>query len=127
MLSTVFKMSDSDEDEIIINFEQQTEYFTKDDGNSAIRVKDRFELDHEPACVFKAGKSSKRIEFGHLEAGKTYKIASEEKIPNQKQHLQNALMMSMAVYEENSPTGYLERCSKYHTIKTVCAISINKE
>eukprot|EP00092_Neocalanus_flemingeri_P008198 GFUD01008839.1.p1 GENE.GFUD01008839.1~~GFUD01008839.1.p1 ORF type:complete len:1020 (+),score=178.99 GFUD01008839.1:195-3254(+) len=118
-------MSDSEEeDEIYIQLEEQIKSFTKDEANSALTVKDRFDLGHEPACVFKKS-GGKRVEFGHLQAGKTYTIESGEKIPNQKQHVQNAAMISMATYKENGQTRYLENSSTYHTLKTVCAISVN--
>ena len=81
-------MSESDdEDEIYIQYEDEEKSLSKDDANSALRVKAEFYLDHEPACVYKPGKKEKRVEFGSLEPGKKYVIKGVEKMPNQKEHL----------------------------------------
>ena len=118
--------SESDEDiEVFIEKSGVKETFSLADSNDALKVKRRFNLDHEPACVF-FGKKNRRVNFGSLEAHKTYKLEDEDKFPNQRLHSQNACILSNAVYKDN-PMEYLSASSTTHTIHTVCAISENSD
>jgi hypothetical protein len=119
-------MSDSDdEDAVFILRGEHRETFSKEDANNAIKVKGRFGLDHEPACVFKVSKKKIRVNFGNLQSEKTYKLEDEEQIPNQKLHTQNAAIMSVAAYkaQKEYPSDYLSDTSSSHTIKAVVAVS----
>ena len=112
-------MSD-DEEDVYIQRGEEEETFSHVDANSAKKVQERFCLSHEPACVFT--KAKKRVNFGKLKVGMTYKLEEEEKISNTKEHTQNAMILSNAVYKED-PAAYLSSSSNNHTIHTVAAIS----
>ena len=114
-------MSD-DEAEVYILQGKEEETFSLPDANCAKKVQERFGLPHEPACVFTKGKAKKRVNFGKLKHGMTYKLEEEEKIPDTKDHTQNAMILSNAIYK-NDPTTYLSSSSNNHTIHTVAAIS----
>ena len=45
-------------------------------------------------------KTGKRVDFGRLKGGFTYKLEEGKTIPDQDRHSQNALMMANAVYQE---------------------------
>jgi len=110
-----------DDDDITIEFNDQKEYFNHKEANDANAVRIRFELDHEPACVFE-GKKKKRVEFGSLEADRTYMIEVSERIPNLNSHIQNTLALSLAAYEDDQ-TKYLTESSTYHTVEKVVAVT----
>ena len=112
-------MSD-DEEEVYIQQEKEEETFSLADANCAKKVQERFGLPHEPACVFT--KAKKRVNFGKLKGGMTYKLEEEEKIPDTKDHTQNAMILSNAIYKDD-PAAYLSSSSNNHTIHTVAAIS----
>ena len=99
---------------------EEEETFSHADANDAKKVQEKFCLPHEPACVFTKGK--KRVNFGKLKGGMTYKLEEGEKIPNTKDHTRNAMILSNAVYKED-PAAYLSSSSNNHTIHTVAAIS----
>ena len=113
-------MSDDEEDMVYIQQGEDEETFSHADANCAKKVQERFCLPHEPACVFT--KAKKRVNFGKLKGGITYKLEEEEKIPNTKDHTQNAMILSNAVYKED-PAAYLSSSSNNHTIHTVADIS----
>ena len=114
-------MSD-DEEEVYIQQEKEEETFNVADANCAKKVQERFSLPHEPACVFTKGKAKKRVNFGKLKGGMTYKLEEEEKIPDTKDHTRNAMILSKAIYKDD-PAAYLSSSSNNHTIHTVVAIS----
>ena len=116
-------MSDDEGEDIEISLEDKTETFSEKEANCAETVRERFDLDQKPACVYTKKKKTP-VKFGELEGGKTYKIEKVEKIPKQKAHLQNALALSLATYKED-PTEYLSDSSTYHSIEKVCAVSTN--
>ena len=113
-------MSD-DEEDVYIQQGEDEEKFSVADANIAKKVREKFCLPHEPACVFTKGKK-RRVNFGELKAGMTYKLEEEEKVPDSKDHTQNAMILSNAVYKED-PVAYLSESSNNHTIHTVAAIS----
>ena len=112
--------SDDDEVEVYIQQGKDEESFSLADANDPKKVQERFCLPHEPACVFT--KAKKRVNFTKLKRGITYQLEEEEKIPNTKDHTQNAMILSNAVYKDD-PTAYLSSASNNHTIHTVAAIS----
>ena len=114
--------SDEEEEEVFIQQGKDQESFNLIDANNAKTVQRRFSLSHEPACVFTLTK--KRVNFGKLKGGRVYKLEEEEKIPNIKDHTQNTMILSNAVYKDN-PAAYLEEASMNHTIHTVAAVSQN--
>ena len=114
--------SDDDEEEVYIQQGKDEESFSLADANDPKKVQERFGLSHEPACVFTKAKKPKRVSFGNLKGSQTYKLEEEEKIPDTKDHTQNALVLSNAVYKDD-PTAYLTSASNNHTIHTVAAIS----
>ena len=111
---------DEDEAEVIIKYGDITETIPLSDANNGKKVKDRFGLDHEPAFVLT--KKNKRVNFGSLKPGISYNLEDSDKIPGQKVHTQNAVVISNAVYKPD-PTAYLTESSPNHTISTVCAVS----
>ena len=111
---------DEDEDEVIIKHGDITETLLLSNANNAQKVKDRFGLDHEPAFVL--GKKSQRVNFGSLKPGKIYNLEDNNKIPGQKVHTRNTVVISNAVYKPD-PTAYLTESSPNHTISTVWAVS----
>ena len=111
---------DEDESLVIIKHGDITETLPLSDANNAQKVKDKFGLDHEPSFVF--GKMNKRVYFGCLKPGIPYNLEDTDKIPGQKVHTQNAVVISNAVYKDD-PTAYLTESSPNHTISTVCAVS----
>ena len=113
-------MSD-DEEDVYIQQGEDEEKFSVADANIAKKVREKFCLPHEPACVFTKGKK-RRVNFGELKAGMTYKLEEEEKVPDSKDHTQNAMILSNAVYKED-PVAYLSESSNNHTIHTVAAVS----
>ena len=113
-------MSSDDDEEVYIQQGKDEEAFNVADANSAKKVQERFCLPHEPACVFT--KTNKRVSFGKLKGGKLYKLGEAEKIPDTKEHTQNAMIMANAVYKED-PKSYLDTASNNHTIDTIAAIS----
>ena len=115
-------MSSDEEDEVHIQHGDEKETFGLADANDAKKVRERFFLPYEPACVFTVSKKSKRVNFGELIADMTYRLEKEEKIPNTKNHTKNAMILSNAVYQAD-PTAYLNCSSTSHTIHTVSAIS----
>ena len=112
--------SDEEEEYVYIQKGNDEETFSVADANNAKEVQKRFCLPLEPACVFT--KAKKRVEFGKLKGDGTYKLDEGEKIPNIKDHTQNAMIVANAVYKED-PGAYLSSSSNNHTIYTVSAIS----
>ena len=106
---------DEDESLVIIKHGDITETLPLSDANNAQKVKDKFGLDHEPSFVF--GKMNKRVYFGCLKPGIPYNLEDTDKIPGQKVHTQNAVVISNAVYKDD-PTAYLTESSPNHTIST---------
>ena len=118
--------SDSEESEevdtICIEDGERKEDFSVEDANNPEKVKAKFGLDYEPACVFKGNTASKRIAFGNLSSSGTYKLSGACKIPDQNQHVQNAVMMSNAIYQPD-PSKYVQTTSANHTIHTIHGVS----
>ena len=109
------------EPDIYIEKDGTTNNFSPVEANEGKTVQRAFSLDHEPACVFSV-RTGNRVDFGKLKPGFKYKLEEEGKIPNQRRHIQNAVIMASAVYSLNQ-TEYLTKSSEHHTIQTVCAIS----
>ena len=122
--NTIYKLKEYSEvlePDVYIEKGEERQTFPSAEANNAKTVQRYFSLDHEPACVFSA-KTGKRVNFGGLRGGFTYKLEEGKTIPDQDRHTQNALMMANAVYQED-PAKYLSSSSQYHTINSVCAVS----
>ena len=93
------------------------------DANNAIKVKEKFGLDYEPACVFIHRRDRKtRVEFGDLKSDLHYHLEDPNKIADQTSHARNALWMSKAAYADN-PADALQETIQKHTIHTIHAVS----
>ena len=120
------------DDDCLIEKGDKKRWMSVKDANDALKVKEKFGLDHEPACVY-FHKRDKiiRVNFGELESDRTYHLEESTKVPNQAAHVRNALWMSRAAYAPdsmgNSPLGMLQDTLQKHTIHTVHAVSKHSE
>lgn len=113
---------EEDDEEVHIVRGEKREEFCLADANNPVAVQRRFCLDHEPSCVYGGKGAAKRITFGDLRAGRTYKLKDDGKIPYQRIQTHNAAIMANATTKKD-PTAYLTQSSQNHTIQKVCAIS----
>ena len=66
------------------------------------------------------------MKFNKLKPGASYKLPEKRRIPNQRTHVQNACLLSSAVYEDDSDIlDYLRDSSSKHSIYSVIAVSKN--
>ena len=115
-------MGDEEEEGITVYFGSESAILSCSQANDASFVTATLGLYYQPAYVEKKN-SGKRVEFGELQDGFTYKIPESNKIPNQKKHTQNAVILSEAVYEEDS-LGFLTNSSKNHSVKVIHGITM---
>ena len=116
----VSKMGDDEEEGITIWKGDEKHEFSVAEANNPKKIQLMFQLVYEPTFVL--SKKDKRVEFGKLKDGWSYKIAESSKIPNLKGHTQNAVILSQAVYSED-PTNFLNKRSTSHSVHTICGIT----
>ena len=68
---------EEDDEEVHIVRGEKREEFCLADANNPVAVQRRFCLDHEPSCVYGGKGAAKRITFGDLRAGRTYKLKDD--------------------------------------------------
>ena len=113
----------SEDDECLIEKGDKKKWMSRKDANDALKVKERFGLDLEPACVFFHKRDKKiRVNFGELQRDLTYHLEESNKILDQASHVWNALWMSKAAYAPDS-MEVLQGTLQNHTIHTLHAVS----
>ena len=116
-------MPHDDDEECLIKKGERERWMSLKDANNAIKVKEKFGLDYEPACVFIHRRDRKtRVEFGDLKSDLHYHLEDPNKIADQTSHARNALWMSKAAYA-NKPADALQETIQKHTIHTIHAVS----
>ena len=98
--------------------------FRAGDARDSRKVQERFGLNYVPAHLL--NKKGKETEFRHLKVGHTYNLPNNQRILNQKTHVQNAAYISLGSYKTNSELkGFLELSETKHSFHTICGVSQN--
>lgn len=117
-------VSDEDADEVVW-FQYKTINYTcvKKDTVSALSIQKLFNLDFAVEKVeLVSAKKQKIVSIDDVKANRRYRVPENSLIPNQKQHISNAIFASQAIYKDN-PNVYLSENSQCHTIAFVCDIT----
>ena len=100
--------------------------FRAGDARDSRKVQERFGLNYVPAHLL--NKMGKETEFRHLKVGHTYNLPNNQRILNQKTHVQNAAYISLGSYKTSTSSeliGFLELSETKHSFHTICGVSQN--
>ena len=69
-----------------------------------------------------SAKKQQIVRIEDIKANRRYRVPENSLIPNQKQHISNAVFASQAIYRD-CPNDYLSENSQWHTIAFICDIT----